>query len=95
MTKRLFVQLIIKSTILEYGRGGQVTAPTKKHYQMVFDVAHGKMTVDTAVNMLQRLGDAASKEPGNTARAFTLNVDGTFSPTAAPHLVLGIEDVEM
>ena len=60
-------------------------------HQMVFDVAFGKMEVNNSVNMIQLTGDKPTMEPGCQAREFVIHEDGTISPKAAQHLVLGIQ----
>jgi hypothetical protein len=71
--------------------GTFVGKPVDKEYEMVFDVAFGKMDQGNVVNMLQMSNGSESKEPGNAARKFTVNEDGTISPSTALHLVLGME----
>jgi len=83
-----------KTTLTFVNCGTDVAPPTTTLFDcMVFDVAHGKMEAGNVVNMLQRLGGPETKEKGNNSRLFTINDDGTVSPTAAPHLLLGVDFV--
>jgi hypothetical protein len=78
----------VRTTFEEEGEA--VGEPIVKEYRMVFDVAFGKVQADGQVNMLQPLEGAPTKEEDAMARDFMINDDGSISPKAASHLVLGM-----